>query len=119
MGVRRSGTSHARSEDEFRRFVSGRLDKKDVAPGAVEEGPQDFAGGSGAVVSEDSFFCDTPRDLDSGEARDLPQDLIEAGVVGRNGKVTVDVGDLSPPRWSLRWRHRSGRRCRGDGSRRQ
>ena len=96
VGIGRSRAALTRSQDEFCGCVSGALDEKHVAAGAVEQGGEDLCGGCRAVIAKDALIGDTTGDFDSGEAGDVVKNLVEAGVAGRYGDHIVGVGDLLP-----------------------
>jgi len=94
VGVGRRGASGARRQDELGRLVVFARDEEHVAGGSVEELVEDLREASGAIVAEDALFGDSSGDGDSGKLGDLVEDLVEAAVVGPDGELVVDIGDL-------------------------
>lgn len=117
VGVGWGGASRARSEDEFGRLAACGLEEQHVASGAVEKCVEDVVGRVGAVVAEDALVDDSAGDLDSGEAGDVAEDLVEAGVGCGDGDLTVDVRDIGAVRWGLRRCEWGCRCCCGRGGR--
>lgn len=93
VGAGRSRAAAARREDELSWLVRGGRDEEHVACGSVEELAEDLRGAGRAVAAEDPLFGDAAGDGDSGELRDLVKDLIEAGVIGGDGELVVEIGD--------------------------
>lgn len=91
----------AGSQDELRGIGAGGLYEQYVAAGAIEKDIEDFGRDVGTVLAEDALVGDAPGDLHSGFARDVMEDLIEAGVVRDDGQLAAAVGDLSAVWWLL------------------
>ena len=103
IGVRWGDSASAGGEDELCWFWTGALNDEHVAAGAVEEGREDLAGGCGTVGAEDALIGDAAGDLHAGEAGDVAQDLVEAGVVSGDGEEPICVLDVGAVGGALGW----------------
>jgi len=92
-GVGRGRAAVAGGEDEFGEGGVGAFAEEHVATGAVEQGGEDGGRLGRAVVTEDALIGDAAADGHAGEAGDLAEDLVEAGVVGADVKQAGSVGD--------------------------
>lgn len=111
VGIGWSGAAVAWSEDELGEAVVGALDEEHVAVGAIEECSEDLGGGAGSVGSKDTFVGDASGDLHGGLASDLAENLVEAGVAGRDGEEVIGEGNGSSLGWGpggLGWRRGLG-----------
>ncbi len=68
-------------------------DEEHVAAGSLEQGGEDGTGSGGAVVAEDALVGDASGDGHAGLAGDIAEDLVEAGVIGGDGELTLRVSD--------------------------
>jgi len=80
------------------------MNEDHVAAGTVEQGGQNLSRVIGAVLTEDALVRDAAGDLHASVGGDLAEDLVEAGVVRRDRKRAVVVGDPRAVCWALRWR---------------
>jgi len=108
----------ARSEDELGQRIVVPLDEDHVAAGAVEQFRKNFSRRGRSVLTEDALVADAAGDFQSGIARDLPENLVEARVLRGDGEHAVRKGDLRGPRRSLCRCERNGRRLGRGGLRR-
>lgn len=109
----RSRAALAWSKDEFLRGGSVGMGKEHVAVGTVEQLCQNLCEGGWSILSEDTLVGDAACDLECCSAGDLTENLVEAGVVCRDGKGVVRVGDLSALWRFLRREQRKIWRCGG------
>ena len=86
------------------------MNEDHVAAGTVEQRRQDLIRRSWAVIAKDALIFDAAGDLHSGVCGDLPENLVEAGIVGGDGERAIGVGDLGSVGRKLRWSKRYGRR---------
>ena len=79
------------------------MNDEHVATCAVEKGREDLARRCGTIGAEDALVGDAASDLHAGEAGDVAQDLIEAGVVGVDGEKAICVLDVGAVSGALGW----------------
>jgi hypothetical protein len=109
----RSWPSLTRGEDQLGESVRGGLTQKDVAAGPLKQSGDDLAGQTWAVLTIDALVADAAGNLYPGLTGDLTQNLVEAGVVGSDGKLASGVIDLRAFCGGLRGCGR--RQCSADG----
>ena len=113
-----SGTALTWGEDEFRRGVAIVFHEEHVAACAIQELGENLTWRGRTVFPEDALVHNASCDLDAGVMGDLTEDLVEAGVVGRDREAAVGQGDLSAL-WLLLGGCERDRGLRGGGSWRQ
>lgn len=122
VGIGWSWSALAWGEDEFGVGFALAMHKDHVASGAIEECGQNLRWICGAIFPKDTLIGDASGDFHAGIVGDLAKNLVEAGIVRRDGKCAVSISDLGAL-WgtllrserNLRLNRRCSRRRRREG----